>query len=135
MTIPQHPPHQDDVMKDLQQALDREIGGVATARVGPPASRPAVPAAPPGPAMWGPSSPRVTSPLATLVTLADNAASLQTAIETLLTDVTGEPSPIRTRTAPKLPPGLFPAIQALTAEIAHAHSQIGQLVQHLRGRL
>jgi len=125
----------DDTMRDLKSSLAHAIGRDLDAPAGSPPPRPVGPAATPGPAMWGPSSQRVTSPLALLATVADNARRLHQQLLTFADGLTGNPPPIRTREVHKLPSALLPAISALATEIDAVHSDIGQLLARLKEEL
>lgn len=125
--------HLDAALSSLQSQLETSLADPVAAPPTPP--RPVAPAAGAGGQLWGPSSPRVTSPLQLLLEVANNAHRLKKQVEALLDGVTGEPPPIRTRAAPKLPHGLLPALSALAHEIEVTHAEIGQFIAHLRAKL
>lgn len=145
MSIPQQPPQptaeQDDAFEAAMQGMKDRLSTLLdappppTPRAGPPSPRPVASTAGAGVSMWGPSAPRVTSPLSLLVEVADNAHRLQRTVETLLVEVTGEAPPVRSREVAKLPQALLPAVARLAHEIERVHAEIGQVVSQLRARL
>ena len=140
MTQPnQQPNHEaalDASMRDLKHsiaaALDRDV---APPRAGPPAARPVDPKAGAGGSMWGPSAPRVTSPLQLLASVVDNAARLQSQMAALAERITGAPPAFRAREARRLPSALLPAVAVLATEVDVIHAQIGQLIERLQEEL
>lgn len=140
MTLPQSSPQSDEAfdasMRDLKSSLAHAIDrDLAPSRPATPTPRPADPKAGAGVAMWGPSTPRVTSPLQLLAQVADNARRLQSQLASLVESLTGSPPPIRTREVHKLPSALLPAISALAHEIDLVHSEIGQSLAMLKEEL
>lgn len=142
--LPPRPTADDEVFEASMRDMKRQLSGLVDRSVDAAPTRPApaaptrppvVPTAPAPGQLWGPSSPRVTSPLQLLIEAASDAVVLQGQIMALCEHVTGEPAPYRERKVAKLPGSLLPAIAALAHEIGSTHAEIGQLVQHLRGRL
>jgi hypothetical protein len=136
MTIsPQQPPHRDEfdeLSRSLGEAIERSIPRAAP----PPPRPPGVSAGTPPPPVVGPLSPaRFTSPLQLLMEVADNAVRLKHQVELLNEAVTGEPPVVRTRAPIKLATPLLPAVAQLAHEIGVTHSEIAQLIMHLRERL
>lgn len=125
----------DATMQGLKSSLAQAIGRDLDADRATPAPRPVVPAAPPAPASWGPSSPRVTSPLSLLIEVAGNSYKLQEQVAGLYAQLTGSPPAIRTREAHKLPNALLPAISALAHEIGSLQSQIATTLNQLKEEL
>jgi len=145
MTHPQTNPQTSD---HLDKALDRLKDHINAMPLTPPTqppTRPAGPAAaPPRPVastapapgqLWGPSSPRATSPLQLLVEVATDAFALKRQIEALVEEITGEVPAFRAREANKLPNALLPAMSQLSHEIERTHREIADLLVELRGRL
>jgi len=147
MTHPQHPPQHDEAfeasMRDMKASLstliERDVRTPAPApsppRAGPPAARPVDPKAGAGGSMWGPSTPRVTSPLQLLASVVDNAARLQSQMAALAERITGAPPAFRAREARRLPSALLPAVAVLATEVDVIHAQIGQLIERLQEEL
>ena len=143
MNLPNQAPNPDQAidasMRDLKlgiaQALDRDVRTPPPPRAGPPAARPVDPKAGGGGSMWGPSTPRVTSPLQLLASVVDNAARLQMQVNGLAERITGTPPGFRAREVRKLPNALLPAVAVLATEVDAIHAQIGQLIERLQEEL
>jgi hypothetical protein len=140
VTNPQANPQTDEAfdasMRDLKSSLSHALDqGLAPSRTPPPAPRPVASTAPAPRQLWGPSTPRVTSPLTMLVEVADHAHALLESIRGLSERLTGEASGPRTRSPVKLPSAFLPAVAALAHEIDATHADIAQLIESLRGRL
>jgi hypothetical protein len=138
MTQPQTKPQSHDdfdaTMRDLKSSLAHAIGRDLDAPAATPPP-PVGPAAGAGGQLWGPSSPRVTSPLQLLATVADNARRLQHQAATIVEQLTGSPPAIRTREVHKLPSALLPAISALAHEIEQVHCDIATTLNQLKEEL
>lgn len=137
MTIPQTNPQSrdefDNLVADMSRELDRSTGRAA------PAARPSpggLRQAPGGPAKWGPTTQRDTSPLQLLVQAADNAHWLLAEVNNLVADITGEEPPTpRLRAVPRAGGGLLPAIAHLAHEIETCHGEIAKRLKELGGKL
>jgi hypothetical protein len=146
MSLSQQQPQQHDAFEDVMSEMKRSLSETverSIPRVAPspqpatpaPAGRAASPEAGAGVGLWGPSSPRITSPLQLLMEVADNAVRLKKQVELLNEAVTGEPPVVRTRAAIKLETPLLPAVAQLATEIGNTHAEIAHLIMHLRERL
>lgn len=123
--VPHQVPHQSHDLRELQRDLGRTLeAGLkvdAAPRVAP---KPGA-----GGPMWGPSTPRVTSPLETLLEVVDQTYRLQQQVEMLVVAVTGEPTtPVRARNISARPCGLLPNVAQLSGEIAGIHDAIERRV-------
>ena len=132
MTNPYSKPHLDqrldEVMSDLSRALDANLAA-------PPTPPPAVPTGPAPAANWGPYSPRSTSPLQLLTTVAHEAHQLSTEINALALAITGEHTTPKLWATPPLPASLLPAISHLAHDLEQVHADIARTIAALRDRL
>jgi hypothetical protein len=137
VSVPQSNSQSDPLDRMLREMSDDL--GVALARDHASAAAPtrgAVRQAPPGPQMWGPTTPRDTSPLQLLGLVADNAHWLQDQVAALVADITGEEPPTpRQRAVPKNGGGLLPAIGHFAHEIETCQREIARLIKQLGGKL
>ena len=128
------PEQQGDAMAALKSEIEGLVGRVDAAPKAtlPPGSS----AGRPPNFLWGPSNPRVTSPLQMLAEVADHGQRLHQEMLSLVQAVTGEaPPPLRLREVPRPASGLLPGMAHLAHEIETTHVDIARLIEHLRGRL
>lgn len=137
MTIPQSNPQPKDEFADLVADMSRELDR-STGRASP-AARPSpggLRQAPGGPAKWGPTARRDTSPLEMLVHAADDAHWLLAEVNRVVADITGEEPPTpRLRAVPRAGGGLLPTVGHLAHEIETCLGEIALRLKELGAKL
>jgi hypothetical protein len=136
MTHPQsQSPSKHDGLDAIIASMERDLGVAVDGVDQPAGAAPGLRQAGGGGHLWGPSTPRFTSPIQLLAEVADNAQVLRAEVEHLISDITGEePVVPRQRPAPKRRAGLLPTVAHYATEIADAHAEIARLVMYMRER-
>lgn len=137
MTIPQSNPQTDpfaNLVEDMSRELDRQAGRSTSAAPRP--SPGGLRQAPGGPAKWGPTARRDTSPLEMLVHAADDAHWLLAEVNRVVADITGEEPPTpRLRAVPRAGGGLLPTVGHLAHEIETCLGEIALRLKELGAKL
>lgn len=126
----------DAIAKGVEHDGEGEQRRALAAAPPPPSPRPVDPKAGGRGELWGPSNPRLTSPLQLLAEVAAHTHKLHEQMAQLVTAITGEIAPApRLGHHPYESLGLLPAITNLAHDIEATNLLTSKLVQHVLGKV